>query len=150
MNLVKDILLEQPFHIIIGNYLNYDDNKKILLLNKLIINNKINISYSIKLIYVKSSKIIFNFMKKYLEYSRYITNIENLEIFNLITKKIIASYYFKFYDKKSINSLYNNQTGLKKNIIDLYKTKNIDNPSRIDLYNLIRKMPINDIAYIGW
>jgi len=150
MNLVKDILLEQPFHIIIGNYLNYDDNKKILLLNKLISNNKINISYGIKLIYGKSRKIIFNFMKKYLEYSRYIRNIENLEIFNLITKKIIASYYFKFYDKQSIKNLYNNQSGLKKNIIDLYKTKNIDNPSRIDLYNLIKKIPIDDISYIGW
>lgn len=150
MNLVKDILLEQPFHIMIGDYLNYADNKKILLLNKTIFNNKINRSYSVKLIYIKSSKIIFNFMKKYLEYSRYIRDIENLEMFNLITKKIIASYYFKFYDKKYINSLYNNQTGLKKNIIELYKTKNIDNPSRIDLFNLIKKMPMDDVAYIGW
>lgn len=150
MNLVKDILLEQPFHIIIGNYLNYDDNKKILLLNKSIFNNKINISYSKKLIYVKSRKIIFNFMKKYLEFSRYIRNIENLEIFNLVTKKIVASYYFKFYDKESINSLYNNQFGLKKNIIDLYKTEILDNPSRLDLYKLIKKIPIDDIAYIGW
>ena len=150
MNLVKDILLELPFHFIIGDYLNYRDNKKILLLNKSISCNKINISYYMKIVYVKSRKIIFNFMKNYLEYSRYIKNIYDLETSNLVTKKIIASYYFKYYDKKYIKSLYNDQVGLKKNIIELYKTENIDNPSRLDLYYLIRKMPLNDINYIGW
>ena len=144
MNLVNDILIEQPFHVIIGNYLNSDDNKKILLLNKSIFNNRINRMYYKEMINTNSKKIKLKFMRRYLNYSKYISNLESLERLNLITKKINASYYFKFYDKIYINNWYNNNTGFKKSIVDMYKTKDIVNPTRLDLFNLINRININD------
>ena len=150
MKLVKDILIENPFHIIIVSYLNLNDNKNILLLNKLLFNNKINKLYYKKIININSRKIIFNFMKRYLDYINYINNIENLILLNLLTKRINASYFFKNYDKKYVNSWYNINISWKKNIIDLYKTKYTNNPSRIDLFNLIKKIPIDETFLIGW
>ena len=39
---------------------------------------------------------------------------------------------------------------MEKAIIDSYNPKNIVNPTRFDIYNLIKRMVVNDVYSIGW
>ena len=147
-----NILIEQPFHIIIGEYLYINDNKNLIKLNKEIFNNKISNIYCKKIIIDKSRKIIYRFMKKYINYIKCINNFHNPRS-NLITKKINAVYYFRNYEKKHINFWYNSFKGWKKDLIDKHKNKDEfkkENPTRYDLYKLIKKMDVKDVYTVGW
>lgn len=149
MTSFMDILIEQPFHIIIGEYIGLNDNRNLISLNKEIYNNKISKTYFKKIVIEKSKKIIFNFMKKIVNHMKYVNKAYEDEI---ITRKNIALYYFKNYDKEYIKEWYNINIVWKKRILDKYK-KNDDikeNPSRYDLFKLIRKMDINHTYSIGW
>jgi hypothetical protein len=160
MATLMNILIEQPFHIIIGNYLYINDNKNLIKLNKEIYNNKISKKYFKKIVIEKSKKIIYRFMKKYVNYIKYVNNFHNYiyefhinDLSKLITKKMNAVYYFKNYEKKHINPWYNLFKGWKKDLIDKYKNKydlKKENPSRYDLYKLIKKMNIEEVYSIGW
>lgn len=160
MKTVMDILIEQPFHIIIGEYLYINDNKNLIKLNKEIFNNKISNIYCKKIIIEKSRKIIYRFMKKYVNYIKcindfhnYIYEFSNNPASNLITKKINAVYYFRNYEKKHINSWYNSFQGWKKDLIDKHKNEDEikkKNPNRHDLYKLIKKMDVKDVYTVGW
>ena len=77
-------------------------------------------------------------------------NIHILTQNNVLTKKMLALYYFKYYDKQFIDIIYNKLHGYKKSIIEKYKTKYTNNPSRYDLYFLLKKIPISDVMTIGW
>ena len=155
-----DVLIEQPFHIIIGEYLYINDNKNLISLNKEIYNNKISKIYFKKIVIEKSKKIIYKFMKNYVNYVKYVNNLHNYifefnhnNIQKLITKRMNAVYYFKNYEKKYINPWYNTFTGWKKDLIDKYKNNEElkkENPSRYDLYKLIKKMNIEEVYSVGW
>jgi hypothetical protein len=78
--------------------------------------------------------------------SIYILNINRLIESNRICKKIIAFYYFKFYEKQYIHSWY-----YSKKIDNKYRKIDKDKTiTRYDLYNLIKKIPIEDTFCVGW
>ena len=155
-----DILIEQPFHIIIGEYLHINDNKKLMNLNKEIFNNKISKIYFKKMVIEKSKKIIYKFMKKYVSYIKFVNNFYSyiLEfhydiIHNLITKRMNAIYFFRNYEKIYINDWYNSFIGWKKDLIDKYKSDedlNRKTATRYDLYKLLRRMNVDEVYSIGW
>jgi hypothetical protein len=150
---LMDIIIEQPFHYMIGDYLSINDNKNLMKLNKDIYHNKISRIILKKLIAKKSKNLIYKFFKKYSKYIEYVNNLHNNYRPKLITKKINAIYYFKNYEKKYINSWYNLMGGSKKMLIDNYKDEDElkkENPTRYDLYRLIKKMNVNDVLYVGW
>ena len=100
----------------------------------------------------KGSIKIINFFKRTLSIFNYIEKInfeEKLKNTNLI-KKIIALYFFKYYDKENTKSWYNLEVKWKKDILDSYGRKNIENPSKYDLFKLIRLMNPEDVFLIGW
>ena len=45
---------------------------------------------------------------------------------------------------------YNISILWKRQIIDKYKLKFTDNPSKYDFFNLIKRMALDDIVSIGW
>ena len=110
--------------------------------------------YVRKLIQNRAYILIFNLMLKNKNILKHITqhNFDTLYMNNTLTKKTVALYYFKFYEKRFINAIYNEQHSGKKEIIDTYKDKDkiTENPTRYDLYFLLKKIPIHDVLYIGW
>ena len=140
INLEK-IILDSPIQMEICNYLKISDIKKISFLTKTIYLNKNNNNYSKSLIKEKSIKIIINFFRKYLNM------IKNDK---LSDKMSLALYYFRYYEKDYIKSFYNINEDWKKIIINKYKTKFTDNPTRFDLYHLIKLIPVNETYSIGW
>lgn len=146
---LENIILDSFFHIEIGNYLSIKDIKNVSFLTKKIYLNQNNNKYSKYLIIKKSIKIIINFFKKYLILMKKINN--NMDDYYLYDdKKLVALYYFKFYEKNYIKSFYNINISWKKDIVDKYKTKFTENPNRFDLYNLIKLIPVKDTMAIGW
>lgn len=146
INLEK-IVLDSPMYMEICNYLQIKDIKNTYILTKKIYLNENNIKYSKYLIRSKGIKIIINFFKKYL-YEIKKLNDNNYYLYE--DKRLVALYYFKFYEKEYIKSFYNINVIWKKKIIDKYKTKFTENPTRFDLYNLIKIMSIEDTISIGW
>ena len=142
INLEK-IILDSPIQIEICNYLKISDIKNIHFLTKNIYLNKNNNNYSKSIIKEKSIKIIIFFFKKYLKMIKKMNN-------NLNNKLSLALYYFRYYEKDNIESFYNINVSWKKIIIDKYKTKFTDNPTRFDLYNLIKLIPVDETYSIGW
>lgn len=117
---------------------------------KIFINSNPSIkTYIDHIINDKSSVIISKFIKNFITRKnmiKYIVNdLENI----LITKKTLAMYYYLYYEKRHIKSFYNNNCTWKYQIIKKYKDEN-NNPKRIDLFNLIKKIPVNDVMSIGW
>jgi hypothetical protein len=151
---LMDIIIEQPFHIIIGEYIGIQDNKNLISLNKEIYNNKISKKYFKKILFEKSKKIIYRFMKKYVNYTKYVNNYYNEYPYRptSLTKKMNAVYYFRNYEKQYINLWYNFSVGWKKDLINKYKKKEEfkENPSRYDFFKLIKKMNVQDVYDIGW
>ena len=140
INLEK-IILDSPIQMEICNYLKISDIKKISFLTKTIYLNKNNNNYSKSLIKEKSIKIIINFFRKYLNM------IKNDKLNDKIS---LALYYFRYYEKDYIKSFYNINVDWKKIIINKYKTKFTDNPTRFDLYHLIKLIPVDETYAIGW
>lgn len=146
------IIEDSPLFSEIGSYLNIKDIENIFYLNKKIYKNKNNKFYTKLLIQNKSSIKIVNFFKRTICIFRYIEKINwegKLKNTNL-TKKITALYYFKYYDKEYTNSWYNLQIQWKKDILDQYGRKNIENPTKYDLFKLMKVMNPNDVFTIGW
>ncbi len=117
---------------------------------KIFINSNPSIkTYIDHIINDKSSVIISKFIKNFITRKnmiKYIVNdLENI----LITKKTLAMYYYLYYEKRHIKSFYNNNCTWKYQIIKKYKDENND-PKRIDLFKLIKKIPVNDVMSIGW
>jgi len=144
----ENTLINTNIYCIVLEYLSLKDINNIIFLSKNILYKK----YVRKLIKNKARISIFNLMLK----NRYILknvtqrNINILLENNILTKKTFALYYFKYYEKRFINAIYNQQYGNKKLIIDTYKDKITEHPTRYDLYFLLRKIPIHDVLYIGW
>ena len=121
---------------------------------KIFINNNHTMKIYIEhIIRDNASIIISKFIKNMIKQKnmiKYIVNdFENI----VITKKTLAMYYYLYYEKRHINSFYNNNCTWKSQIIKKYKDENNDennNPSRIDLFNLIKNIPVNDVMSIGW
>jgi thiaminase len=117
------------------------------ILNKNLNKNRLDKNYSNYIVKNSSAYVITRFMRKLCiclkTYKEIIDNIE-------ITQKTLALYYFIFYTKKYINNWYNNSIQWKKDIILSYNPKNIVNPTRFDIYSLIKRMAMNDVYSIGW
>lgn len=148
ISLFEQNISDQPFYYMIGCYLNIEDNKNMLLLNKNIFSNKSNKQYVSKIIKYIAYNIITKFMKRYTYFSKYTKyRIDsNLDF----TKKMNAVYYFQTYQRKYINDWFNIDISWKKDIIDTYHTNQLTTYTRLDLYNLIKIMSISDVFNIGW
>ena len=144
----ENTLINTNVYQIVLDYLSLKDIKNIIFLSKNILYKR----YIRKLIKNRSCIFIFNIMLKNKNILKHITqhNFDTLYMNNTLTKKTVALYYFKFYEKRFINAIYNEQRGGKKEIIDTYKDKITENPTRYDLYFLLKKIPIYDVLYIGW
>ena len=144
----ENTLINTNVYQIVLDYISLKDIKNVIFLSK----NTLYKKYLCKLIKNRVFTPIFNIMIKNRNILKNITsnNFDMLYLNNFLTKKTIALYYFKFYEKIFINAIYNEQHGNKREIIDRYKDKITDNPTRYDLYNLLKKIPIHDIIYIGW
>ena len=155
-SLFEKKIYHNSVYLHVAEYLNLSDIKNIYFLNKKIYKNINNKSCINTLIKNKSIKIIIKFMKKYLERCYYISNFNFNDYLlmdkNTILQKILAFYYFKYYDKRFIDLWYNfnSDTNSKVYIIGKYKIEKKNNPTRFDLYYLIKKMSIDDVFFVGW
>jgi hypothetical protein len=67
-----------------------------------------------------------------------------------IARKYQAMLYYSFYRRKYRYSWYNDQLVWKKVIVDTYKKKHTNEPTKYDLYILIKSMSVNESILIGW
>ena len=156
-SLFEKTLDESP---VLGNILEYltiNDNKQLSLINKSFYYNKENRKYRIYVVKLHSSNIIVKLFQNYK------LLVESVNIYGQVTKKLNAFYYYRYYDKQYIKTLYNTKAPWKKDILDKYKKiqdttldlqikriyKN-NHTTRYDLYELIKTMDINDMLQIGW
>ena len=152
LSLLEKNILGKNMHSLIGKYLSISDNRSFISITKNINNNTENKLCFNHLLKKKSCKIICNFMLKIRKFIENITEDIYYTMYtqNTLTKKYFALYYFKFYENRYIYSWYNGQDLFKKSIIDKYKIKITDSPTKFDLFNLIKRMNIYDVYYIGW
>jgi hypothetical protein len=156
-SLFEKTLDESP---ILGNILEYltiNDNKQLSLINKSFYYNKENRKYRIYVVKPYASNIIIKIFQNYK------LLVESVNIYGQVTKKLNALYYYRYYDKQYIKSIYNTKASWKKDILDKYKKiqdttldlqikriyKN-NHTTRYDLYDLIKIMDITDMLEIGW
>ena len=98
--------------------------------------------------------IIIRFMQKICVLKKRIKllNINNL----ILIPRNMALFYFFYYENININSYFNISAEWKKTIIDKYhsneenKNKNKINYNKFDLFNLLKKMTIEEINLVGW
>lgn len=147
MTTLISIIEDSPIFSIIGAYLNPKDIENLFYSSQTIFKNKNNKFYTNLLIKNICCIKIQNFfhMSKYK--FRY---IEKINFEDNLKNQNIALYYFKYYDKQYINSWYNTDIQWKRNILDYYGRKNIENPTKYDLFRLMSKMTPEDIFSIGW
>lgn len=152
MKLIDVLFTNNPYYLIIISFLSLKDNKKLLLLNKKINSYLKNCRIRKVIMYDIYTNIIVRLFQKYKSYINVLQSdtFINLYIENKVVKKMNAFYYFRFYQKQHIQLWYNLQVGWKKNILDKYKKKKIDNPSRYDLYHFIKKIDVEETSMIGW
>jgi len=144
-----DIIFEDFIYSRVCDYLNINDNKELSLVNKKVYNNVLNKKIRRFHIFKRSSELITALMRKYTCKIRFVNfYFRNEEKIN--SKKMNALIYYRYYEKKHINSWYNIEIPWKKKIIDKYKKNITTSPSRIDLYLLIKMMDIKEVAAIGW
>lgn len=100
--------------------------------------------------------IIVRFMKKICLLKK---RIELLNINNLISiPRNMALFYFFYYENININGYFNITAEWKKKIINKYHSNKVDknnnnnkiNYNKFDLFNLLKKMTIDEINSIGW
>ena len=152
LSLLEKIILDNYLHINIGEYLSISDNINLIICSKKIFNNKLNREYFKYVTNILSKKIIARFIIKIYHFKKMI-NEELFEILldsNRLTKRFVALYYFKYYHNEYVRSWYNFEIQWKKDIIDKYKSKITDKPTKFDLFNLVKKIPVNDTFSIGW
>jgi hypothetical protein len=128
----------------ISEFLNPSDIKNLLKTSKFLNKNVEFKKYTRELIFNKSANIVISFWRKYVVICKAYLNI------SFLTKKYVSFYFFKYLDKEHINNWYNINIGWKKKIIDKYKIKKTETPTRLDLYILIKKIPVEDVLSIGW
>ena len=159
--MIDKYISEQLSYYDICEYLNIDDIKSFGMINKSMYNNLINKQIRFRITYFKKylspCAIIIRFMRKlYLKLTT-IVNYQNIQFqsmlhennyFNLIDNKTIALYYFKHYNY--VKEWLKPKVGWKKDLIDSYNFKINENPTRFDLYKLLKIMNKNDIFMIGW
>jgi hypothetical protein len=115
---------------------------------------------------LKYFKRFHNYVK-YVDEIQYNPNNEAL-YYGRLTKRLLALVYYLYYEKEHIYWWYNQKYPNYSNIIDIntqietfkyllvnrykieFKLKQIDDPSRFDLFNLIKIMNKNDTALVGW
>ena len=139
--------LQQTLCVDIYSYLNINSVKNMSYLNNNINKNKLDKKYSNFIVKNCSAYVITSFMRRFSTFIK-----KNKETFNdtSISPNSLALCYFIHYPQQYINSWYNNTIQWKEDIILSYNPKNIENPTRFDLYHLIKKMNVSDVYSIGW
>ena len=139
--------LQQTLCVDIYSYLNINSVKNMSELNKNINKNKLDKTYRNFIVKNCSAYVITSFMRRFSTFIK-----KNKETFNdtSISPNSLALCYFIHYPQQYINSWYNNTIQWKEDIILSYNPKNIENPTRFDLYHLIKKMNVSDVYSIGW
>jgi len=146
-SIFENTISEQISYGIICEYLDIKDTISLLLSSKAICNNKINRHFTRNNIRLKASNIIKRFMERY---TLFMINNSNHPVTEWTTRRNVAAFYFRHYPKNCIHPWYNTNTGAKKDMVDEYITLHTDSPTRLDLFNLIRKMPAENVLYVGW
>jgi hypothetical protein len=159
--MIFNYVSEQLTYDLVCEYLNINDIKSFGLTNKSLYNNIINKQIRFRNIYFKKylspSSIIIRFMRKLYLKLKNIVNYQNIQFqsmfhennyFNLIDNKTIALYYFKHYNY--VKAWLKPSAGWKKDLIDSYNFNIPLNPTRFDLYKILKVMNKNDIFMIGW
>jgi hypothetical protein len=112
-----DIIFEDFIYSRVCDYLNINDNKELSLVNKKVYNNVLNKKIRRFHIFKRSSELITALMRKYTCKIRFVNfYFRNEEKIN--SKKMNALIYYRYYEKKHINSWYNIEIPWKKKIID--------------------------------
>lgn len=132
---------------ILFDYLNPNDIKNIIKTNKILYNNDKLVLYSKQLILNRCANLLINFWKRYISITKIFRN--NIFEYN-ITRRVIAFIFFKNYEKELIKIWYNNEIEWKKEILDKYKIKYTDYPTRLDIYKLILRIPVSETLSLGW
>jgi len=126
--------------------------KKFSMVNKGYYHNKKHKQIRHYIFKNKYFKIIFRFMKKicFLKKRIELLNSNN----SIIVPRNMSLFYFFYYESANINGYFNISAEWKKNIINKYysneKNKNKNNYNKFDLFNLLKKMTIDEINSIGW
>ena len=131
------------------------------LINLLLVNKCIYNDPYIKQYINKKSMYIIKLFKKYHTLNSFIQNEFNDLLTNyfrlhrnfldcILTRKYYAMLYYSYYHRKFRYVWYNEQIGYKKDIIDRYKKKITNEPTKYDLYILIKSMSISESMLIGW
>ena len=131
------------------------------LINLLLVNKEIYNDPFIKKYIHKNSSYIIKLFKKYHVLNSFIENEFNDLSYNYLklhrrflecslARKYQAMLYYSFYTREFRYIWYNEQSGYKKDIIDRYKKKITHEPTKYDLYILIKSMSISESTLIGW
>ena len=137
--------LDTYTYIAVLDYLNIFELKSVLSID---LKNKKYIHYLLR---CKASSIIKTFIKRTTYILKNLNEYNNILYYdNKISIKYIALYYIKYYTKENMIKFYNISILWKRQIIDKYKLKFTDNPSKYDFFNLIKRMALYDIVSIGW
>jgi hypothetical protein len=152
LSLLEKIILDNYLYINIVEYLSIHDNINLMFSSKRVFNNKLNRKYFKYVTKIIAKKIILRFISKIYHFKKIINDYDFNILFesNRLTKRYLALYYFKYYDNKFVESWYNFNNGWKRDIIEKYKIKITDKPNKFDLFNLIKKIPVEDTLAIGW
>jgi hypothetical protein len=169
---LTNIIKIPDYLMLIEKYLSKNDFINLIKIRKDFYYDSNLLSYFKQIIKQKSGLIIYKIIKQYTHYVNYVNNtyleidiimtnavennIGNLVYINtsllnsMITKKMNAIYYFKNYEKKYIKLYFNSFQGWKKDILNKYLLgRVIENPTRLDLFLLIKKMDKRDVYNIG-
>jgi hypothetical protein len=128
----------------ISEFLNPSDIKNLLITSKFLNKNVEFKKYTREFIFNKSANIVIRFWRKYVTLCKGYTDLP------FLTRRYTAFYFFKNLDKILIDKWYHINIGWKKKIIDKYNVKKIESPTRLDIYILVKKIPVEDIVSIGW
>ena len=138
----------------ICEFLDISSLKKFSMVNKEYYHNKKHKQIRNYIFKNKYFYIIVRFMQKICLLKK---RIELLNSNNSISiPRNMALFYFFYYENTNINGYFNISAEWKKNIINKYhsneenKNNNKINYNKFDLFNLLKKMTIEEINSVGW
>jgi hypothetical protein len=141
---------------IIGNIISYmtiDSMRNMVMSSKIIYECRDVISI-IKRLILKKGYIINKYIKRYCRIIKKIKSIESNNVeFPIFGYDILkAFYYYRYYPQIHIKGYFDCVKSKLHFNDDFFKDNNLsdNDPKRNDLFNLIRLLQYDEIAYVGW
>jgi hypothetical protein len=148
--LLNKIIIESPLFDLIIIYLDIKSIKNLMYTCKELYNNPANRDYTKKIFIQRFSKICYYIFNKFLVYKKLIQKMEESDYIIKYSSYINAINYYIYYPSEYINPYISTNNKMKKMIIEKYLINKKNNYTRYDLFNLLRKMPLNDMYYLGF